>query len=127
MLLAKEDGAAGEIHEGGAKGAGKTPAFGAHQVDVRRAVDLRAAEEEVIDAPLAREIEELARAFAERVAFALVQTRDAQRPALRAQELACGRGNRRGGADRDLRGIGDQPRDQAGKELLRLCHTNSAR
>src|ERR671939_373449 len=102
MLLAKENRAAGEIHERGAERTGEPSALRAHEVDVRLAVDLRAAEEEVVDASLPREVKELARAFSERVALALVQARDAQRLALRAQELTCGCGNRRGRAYRDM-------------------------
>ena len=101
--------------------------FGAHQVDVRLAVELRAAEEEVVDASLAGEIEELARTFAEGIAMALVEPGNAQRPSLRAQEFARGRGNRRRSADGNMTGVGDEPRDHAGKELLRSCHTNSRR
>ena len=56
-----------KIHEGGAEGPRKAPPFRLHEVDVRLAVDLRAAEEEDVDAPLAREVEELARAFGEGV------------------------------------------------------------
>ena len=88
MLLAEKDRAAGEIHERRAERAGKAPAFRAHEVDIRLAVDLRAAEKEVIDASLPREIEELARALGEGIAFALMQPRDAQRMAFGAQQLA---------------------------------------
>src|SRR4051812_7741168 len=63
MLLAEKDRAAGEVHERRAERAGEATPFGAHQVDVRLAVDLRAAEEKVIDASLPGEVEELARAF----------------------------------------------------------------
>src|SRR5919199_5896872 len=123
MLFAKEDRAAGEIHERGAERAGESSALRAHEVDVRLAVDLGAAEEEVVDASLPREVEELARAFSERVALALVQARDAQWLALRAQELTCGCRNRRGRAYCDMCRVGDQPRDHSGKELFGLCHT----
>src|SRR6185503_11384624 len=64
VLLAKEDRARHQrIHERRAERAREAPALGAHQVDVGLAVDLRAAEEEDVDAALASEVEELARAF----------------------------------------------------------------
>ena len=102
--------------------------FGAHQVDVRLAVELRAAEEEEVDAALAGEIEELARAFGKGVALALVQPGDADRAASGTRKLTGGRGNRRRGTDGDVVNVvADQPRDHAGKELFLLCQTNSSR
>ena len=86
MFLAEEDRALHHrVHEGGAERAGKAPALGAHEVDVRFAVDLRAAEEEDIDATLPGKVEKLARAFAEGIAFPSVQPGDAQRQAPHPQ------------------------------------------
>src|SRR5260221_6221489 len=127
MLFAEQDRAAGEVHERGAERAGKTAAFRAHQVDIRLAVDLRAAEEKVIDAALPREVEQLARALGERVAFALVQPRDPDRAALRAQQLARGGRDRRRSADRHVMSVGDEPRNYAGKELFVARQTCSSR
>src|SRR5882757_3897908 len=98
MLLAEQDRAAGEVHERRAERAGKAAPFRAHEVDVGLAVDLRAAQKEIIDAALSGEVEELARALGKRIALALVQARHADRAALGTQELARGGGNRRGGA-----------------------------
>ncbi len=127
MLLAEQDRAAGEVHERRAERAGKAASFRAHEVDVRLAVDLRAAQKEIIDAALPGEVEELARALSERIAFALVQARDADRVALRAQQFAGGGGNRRGRADGDVICVGDEPRDYAGKELFVAGQTCSSR
>src|SRR5260221_14151128 len=127
MLFAEQDRAAGEVQDRRAKRAGKAAAFRAHQVDVGLAVDLRAAKEEVIDAALPREVEELARALGERVAFALVQPGDPDRAALRAQQLARGGRDRRGSADRHVMSVGDEPRNYAGKELFVTGQTCSSR
>src|SRR5688572_15226994 len=56
------------IHERRAERPRKAAAFGTHEIDVRFAVDLRAAEKEDVDPALAGEIEELARAFGARIA-----------------------------------------------------------
>src|SRR3954462_14554823 len=94
MLLAEEDRAASEIHERRAERSREAPAFGAHEIDVCFAVDLRPPEKEVIDAPLPGEIEELARALGERITGALVKAGDTDRLALRTQKLACSAGDR---------------------------------
>src|SRR6478736_5970027 len=121
MLFAEKDRAASEVHERGAERAGKAPAFGAYQVDVRLAVDLRAAKEEVIDASLPGEIEQLARTLGEGIAFALVQPRDPDRTTLGAQQLAGSGRNRRRGANGYVMSVGDEPRNYAGKELFFGC------
>src|SRR5205823_14899153 len=63
MLFAEQDRPAEKIHEGRAERAGEPALACAHEVDVGLAVDLRAAEEEDVDAALPGEIEELARSF----------------------------------------------------------------
>src|SRR6185503_16283992 len=103
------------IHEGGTERAGETLAVGAHQVDAALTVDLRAAEEEHVDAPLPGQVEQLARTLGERVAFPLVQHRDAQVLPARFQQFASSRRNRRGGADRDVLRLADQAGDDAGE------------
>ena len=81
VLLAEQDGARRhQVHERRAEAAGKAhagsrPVAGADQVDVGLPVDLAAAEEKQVDAALAGEIEQLARAVGERVAAAAVQQR----------------------------------------------------
>jgi hypothetical protein len=80
VLLAEQDGSLHHrVHERRAERAGEAAPFGAHQVDAAFAVDLRAAEEEHIDAPLPGEVEQLARALGERVAFSAVKERYPQR------------------------------------------------
>src|SRR5687767_12527474 len=119
MLLAEENRVLHHrVHESRAEGAGEAAAFHPHQVDVRLAVDLRSAEEEDIDPPLAREVEELARALGERVRLALVQHRYAKlRVSLLTKKGPRCR-NRRGRADRDVPRAADQAGDDAGKELF---------
>jgi hypothetical protein len=127
VLLAKEDRAAGEIHERGAERTGEPSALRAHEVDVRLAVDLRAAEEEDIDASLPGKVEELARAFAERIAAAPMQPRNAQAGILLfLQQCACGR-YRRSRADGNMARLADETRYYAGKEFFALDQTNSSR
>src|SRR5512145_2567235 len=102
VFLAEEDRPLyHRIHEGRAERPGKTPAFGAHEVDVRLAVDLRATEEEDIDPPLSREVEELARAFAEGVAFPLVKHRHPHPGVLLPMKKNSGCGDGRSCADGD--------------------------
>src|SRR5260221_3164638 len=127
MLLAEQDRAAGEVHERRAERAGKAASFRAHEVDVRLAVDLRAAKEEVIDAALPGEVEELARALGKRIALALVQPGDADRATFCPQQLAGGGGNRRGGGHTYVSSLifrsRDEPRNYAGKEFFFACQT----
>ena len=92
VLLAEEDRSHNRVHESRAERARETPAFGAHQVDVRLAVDLRAAEED-IDATLPAR-SKAPRAFAERIAFPSVQPGHSQRhtPRPRSSHAAAGMG-----------------------------------
>ena len=128
MLLPKQDRLSSrEVHERGAERPGEPLPFRFNQIDVRLAVDLRPAQEEDVDAPLAGEVEQLARAFAERVAFALVQHRQAQgRVCLPDKQGACG-GDGRSRPDRDMPRAADQAGDGAGEQLFAGVHTNSAR
>src|SRR5690606_7896910 len=119
MLLAEEDRAPHcAVHERRAEGAWKAPPLGGDEIHAALAVDLRAAEEEDVDAPLAGKVEELARALGERIGLAALQERDPQARLLLAQKEGAGGGNRRGGAHGDVPRLGDQPRDHAGEELL---------
>ena len=121
---------------GGAAG----PVAGADQVDVGLAVDLAAAEEEQVDAALAGEVEQLARALGEGVAGALVQQGETDIVTQLAHQPACGGGDGARGADRDVsRGLGarrieDEARDGGGEDappsritrpLARRSNTNS--
>src|SRR5712692_3925616 len=115
------------VHECRAKGAGKTPAVRAHQVDVRFAVDLRAAEEEDVDPALADEIEQLARALGERVSGSFLQQRNAQRGTFLFYEKGSRSRNRRGGADGKVARVADQAGDHAGKEFFFPDQSNSSR
>src|SRR6185503_6390339 len=73
VLLAKQDGFFHRlIHICGAERAGEPLALRTHEVDVPLAVDLRAAKEEDVDTPLSREVEELARALGEGIAFSFM-------------------------------------------------------
>src|SRR5438105_3465782 len=131
MLFAKQDGPAEKVHEGRAERAGEPVLACAHQVDVGLAVDLRAAEEEDVDAALPGEIEELARSFRERVALALVKEGEAQVPSTLLEKKRAGGRNRRGGTDGDvprlISPLRDQAGDDAGKELFFGVQTNSSR
>src|SRR5262245_20302520 len=91
----------------------------ANDVDVARAVDLSAREEEHVDAALAGAVEQLTPAIGEEALPAAAQQRDL-RPAVAAlarQQRRCGRDGR-GRADRHVTGIADQSGNDAGKQLL---------
>ena len=128
MLFAKEDRARHHrVQVGGAERAWKAPAFGAHEIDIGLAIDLRAAEKENVDSSLPREVEEFARAFAERIAAAPMQPRNAQAGILLfLQQCACGR-YRRSRADGNMARLADETRYYAGKEFFALDQTNSSR
>src|SRR6185503_20196849 len=116
MLLAEQDGLLHHrIHEGRAEGAGEALALRAHQVDAALAVDLRAAEEEHVDAPLPGEVEQLARAFGKWVASAAVEERHAQPRIFLSKKQSTRRRNRRRRTDRNVPSLADQAGDDAGE------------
>src|SRR5258708_10455343 len=130
MLFAeKYDFPDGRIHEGGAEGAGEAAPLRLHEIDVRLAVDLRAAEEEGVDPALPGEIEQLARAFGKGVASALLQQRNSQRRIFLLQKKSAASRNRGSRADRDMIRVADQARDDASEKFFiseRRSHPGSA-
>src|SRR6266571_5976807 len=130
VLLSEQYGLVrSKIHECGTEGAGEAPALGLHQVDVRLAVDLRAAEEKDVDPPLPRKIEQLARAFGKGVAPALLQQGNSQRRIFLLQKKSAASGDRGSRADRDMIRVADQARDDTSEKFLiseRRSHPGSA-
>src|SRR5687768_4247248 len=128
VLLAEEDGVLHHrIHEGRAERAGEAASVGVHQVDRRAAVDLRAAEKKGVDAALAGKVEQLARAFTERVRRAPLLERDAEGRITLPIEECARRGDRRRCADRGVARSAQQPRDHAGEKLFPGVRTHSSR
>jgi len=94
------------------------------QVDVARAVDLPAAEEEGVDPALGRAIEQLRAAIRKAVVPLRTQDREAQRRppvalAHRAQEHRAGGRDRRGRADHHMPGPLEKPRDRRDEVFAR--------
>src|SRR5512145_3980 len=127
MLLAEQDRVLNNlVHERRAEGAGETTPFRAHEVDIRRAVDLCPTEKEHVNASLAREVEQLTRALRKRVPLAFVKHGYPQRRVflLMKQRARCW--NRRGRADGDVLCAADQAGDDAGEELFAGVQTYSS-
>jgi hypothetical protein len=131
MLLAEQDDPWHQkIEIGRAKGSrpaniGRGIAASADEVDVAFAVDLPAAEEEGVDAPLRSTIEELDATIGEEVVARRAEHRDAQRSAgERPSEKRARAGDRGNGADRHVAAAGEQARDGRDQQFLarRLSH-----
>ena len=128
MLLAKEDRPLHHrVHESRAERSWETPAFGAHQVDVRLAVDLRAAEEEDIDAPLTARSKSSREPSLKGLPFLLCSRETRSGAPLALSEFTCGSRDGRSRADGDVLGVADQASDHAGEELFSGMQTNSSR
>ncbi len=125
MLQAEQDDLGHHvIHVGRAEGAWEAHlrmrgVADADEIDVGRAVDLSARQEEHVDAALARAIEQLAPAIGEEVLPPAAEQRHVGTPAAAlARQQRGGGGDRRGGADRGVARITDQPGDRVGEQLL---------
>ena len=121
-----------EIHVGGAEGPGETGVHrrvvaGADKVDVGLSVDLRAAQEEHVDAALAGAVEHFAPAVGERVVGAAVDHGD-QQPAMGefTHQQGGGARNRRRGAHRHVPGAVQHAGDHADQELVRRSGHDAA-
>src|SRR5262245_27831380 len=91
----------------------------ANDVDVARAVDLSAREEEHVDAALTGAVEQLAPAVGEEALPAAAQQRDLRLAVAARARQQRGRGrNGRGRADRRVAGAADQAGNDVGKQLL---------
>src|SRR5258706_1683386 len=128
VLLAKQDRAWHDrVHERRAERTRKAAAVRLHQVDARLAVDLRAAEEEHVDAALPGEVEELPRALGQRIRLAPLLQRDAECPVFLLVEQGAVGGNRGRSADGCMTRAIEQPRDYAGEKLFLGVRTHSSR
>ena len=133
MLLPEQDHPRHhEVHEGGAERArpahfASRVAAHADEVDVGRAVDLAAAQEEGVDAPLRRAVEQLDVAVGERIVPLAAEDRHAH-AATRAfaREERRGARDRRGGADRDMIEAMEHAREHVDQQLLGATDAHSA-